>query len=96
MRKGHRTVETLKAGVGFCLRDTISDVVSAVGKGQCPVQDASVTEAGALKEEQLEASEQLANHNQAIHVVTDFDSTTGLEVGMGDLSSAEGDIGAIL
>lgn len=59
MRKGHRTVETLKAGVGFCLRDTISDVVSAVGKGQCPVQGASVTEAGALKEEQLEASEQL-------------------------------------
>lgn len=41
-----------------------------MGKGQCPVQDTSVTEA--LREEQLEASEQLA-----IHVVTDFDSPAG-------------------
>lgn len=50
-----------------------------MGKGQCPVQDTSVTEA--LREEQLEASEQLANHSQAIHVVTDFDSAAGLEGG---------------
>lgn len=67
-----------------------------MGKGQCPVQDTSVTEAGALREEHLEASEQLANHSQAMHVVTDFDSAAGLEEGMGSLSSAEGDIGWIL
>ena len=40
-----------------------------MGKGQCPVQNTSVT--AALREEQLEASEQLANRSQAIHVVTD-------------------------
>lgn len=50
----------------------------------------------ALREEQLEASEQLANHSQAIHVVTDFDSAAGLGRGMDRLSSAEGDIGGIL
>lgn len=47
------------------------------------MQDTSVTEAGALREEQLRASEQLANHSQAMRVVTDFDSAAGLEGGDG-------------
>lgn len=50
------------------------------GKGSALCrEDASATEAGALREEQLEDSEQLANHSQAIHVVTDFCSRAGRE-----------------